>query len=108
MPKQTSPNPLAARLGALGIEPDELAAIIRRPADEVAAWVTGDAEPDGEAKVLLRLVMDPERSHAAALAVQRVRESYTRDMRGEAATLAGIETPNYGSGHQGATGGRPE
>ena len=100
---------LAARLAELDITPAELATIIRRPADEVAAWVAGDAEPDGEAKILLRIVTDPERAHAAALAVQRVRDGFTRDMRGDAATLAGITAvPANGAGHHGPTGGRPE
>lgn len=108
MAKQTSPNPLAERLAVLGIEAAELAAIVKRPADEVEGWVSGDSEPDAEARVLLRLVMDPERAHAAALAVQRVRDSWTADLRGDGVAYAGIETPGYGSGHQGETGGRPQ
>lgn len=106
MPKQTSPNPLAARLDALGIEAGELAAIIRRPVDEVAAWVAGDAEPDAEARVLLRVLSD---DHIATLAVQRVRDRWTADLRGDGAAYAGIEgAPPYGGGHTGETGGRPE
>jgi hypothetical protein len=109
MPKQTSPTALADRLAALGgVTGAELAAIVRRPVAEVETWIAGDAEPDGEAKILLRLVMDPARAHAAALAVQRVRGSFTRDMRGEAATLADIEPPPYGGGHAGSTGGHPQ
>jgi DNA-binding transcriptional regulator YiaG len=103
-----APTALADRLAVLGIEAAEVAAIIRRPAEEVEQWVSGDAEPDAAARILLRLFMDPERSHAAQLAAERVRHTYTRDLRGEAAEHAGIEAPAYGGGHTGETGGRPE
>ncbi len=103
MPKQTSPNPLADRLDALGIEPNELATIIRRPVEEVESWVAGDAEPDAEAGVLLRVLGD---DHRAALAVERVRNMRVLPLRAGTGTAAGIEPP-YGSGHQGATGGQP-
>jgi hypothetical protein len=97
---------LADRLATLGIAPDELAAMIRRPVDEVEAWVAGDVDPDGEARVLLRVLAD---DHRAALAVQRVRDGWTADLRGDGAAYAGIEgVPPYGGGHTGETGGRPE
>jgi hypothetical protein len=109
MPKQTSPNPLAARLGVLDIDAAEVAAIVRRPVEDVEAWIAGDAEPDAEARVLLRLFMDPERTHAAQLAAERVRNSYTDNLAGDGVAYAGIEgVPAYGGGHTGATGGRPE
>jgi hypothetical protein len=98
---------LASRLAELGIAADELAAMIDRDPDEVAGWVDGAAEPDADARVLLRIVTDPERSHAAQLGAQRVRDTYVRDMRGDAATLAEIETPGDGAGYQGETGGAP-
>lgn len=105
MSRAAAPTELAARLAALDIDAAEVAAIIRRPVDEVEAWVAGDAEADAEARILLRIFMDPDRAHAAQLAAERVRSSYIRDMRGEAATLAGIESPGHGTGYQGETGG---
>lgn len=101
----SAPTELAARLAELEIAAAELAAIIRRPVEQVEAWVAGDAEPDADARVLMRVLSD---DHRAALAVQRVRDGWTANLQGDAATFAGIETPGNGSGYQGATGGRPQ
>lgn len=98
---------LASRLAALNISGDELAAILRRPAEDVAKWIDG-GEPDAEAKILLRLIMDPERTHAAGLAAERVRHMATIPLRGnEDACTEGIEPP-YGGGYAGTDAGRPE
>jgi len=95
---------LAERLETLGISAPELAVIVRRTVEDVEALIEG-AEPDAETRILLRLVMDPERAHAAKLAAERVRSMRTLPLRqGEDWQTAGIEPP-YGSGHQGATGG---
>ena len=71
---------LAARLDVLGIEPDELAAILRDryPVELVEQWIAGTASPDAEAKVYLRLIFDPEREHAAQLAAEKVRKTFHR------------------------------
>ncbi len=97
---------LTARIAELGITSDELAAILRRDPAEVEEWVTGDADPDAEARVLLRLVMDPERTHAAQLAAERIRSKRTQGWGGEDWQSDG-KRPSYGSGHTGATGGQP-
>jgi hypothetical protein len=100
---------LAQRLSELNITPDELAAIIDRTAEEVETWVSGDAEPDGEAKILLRLITDPERTHAATLAAERIRGRWEQSLKGDARTYAELERqPAFGSGFHGATGGRPQ
>lgn len=98
---------LSARLVALNITPAELAAIITRPVDDVAAWVAGDAEPDPEAKILLRLVIDPARTLAAELAAEYVRSKQTVPLGGEDWQSAEVERP-YGGGFTGTTGGRPQ
>jgi hypothetical protein len=97
---------LAARLNVLGISIEELVAILRdryTPA-EIEAWIDGKADPDPEAKVLLRIVTDPAREHAARLAVARIRGRQTRDLRGDGATRSGIETVPYGTAHTGTDG----
>jgi hypothetical protein len=110
MPKAAAPkfDPAAfdARLVSLGIYSAELAQIIGCDASLIDRWREGRGAPDADARVLLRVLSD---DHRAALAVQRVRDGFTRDMRGDAAKLAGIEAvPPDGSGHHGTTGGRPE
>jgi hypothetical protein len=86
---------LADRLAELGgIEAGELALIVKRDPAEVSAWIDGSAEPDAAARVLLRIVFDPEREHAVNLAVERVRNTHTRDLRGDGMTYAGIDPPN--------------
>ena len=98
---------LAARLDALGITADEASQIVKRDPAEVASWVEGTAEPDGEGRILLRLFMDVERTHAAQLAAERIRSKRTQSLHGDDWQTEGIDRP-YGSGHQGTTGGRIE
>lgn len=100
------PAAFSARLTSLGIYSDELAQIIGVSAATIDRWREGRGKPNAEARVLLRVLDD---DHRATLAVERVRHGFTRDMRGDAATLAGVEAvPPDGSGHHGTTGGRPE
>lgn len=96
---------LADRLAALGISAAELAAIVRRPVAEVETWIEGDAEPDAEARILLRVL---DQDHVAELAAERVRHMRTMPLRGgDDWQTAGIDRP-YGGGHAGTTGGQPE
>jgi hypothetical protein len=100
---------LAARLSELQITADEAAQIVKRGPAEVTSWVEGTAEPDGEGKILLRLFMDVDRTHAAQLAVERIRSRRALgNWYGEDWQTADVERPSYGSGHSGATGGQPE
>jgi len=105
MSKQKQASPLATRLDELGISAVELAAIIRRPVEDVEAWIAGDTEPDGEARILLRVLDD---DHVATLAAERVRHMRTLPVRrSEDWQTAAIEPPPYGS-HDGKTGGQPQ
>jgi hypothetical protein len=99
-------TPLADRLAELGgVAPAELAAIIRRPVEQVESWIDGSAEPDGEARILLRVLDD---SHTAALAVARIRGRQTRDLRGDGMLKSGIEAIPHPGGFTGTTGGPPQ
>ena len=91
---------LRARIGELGIAPDELAIIVRRPLADVETWCKTAGAIGGEAEVLLRVLME---DHSARLAVERVRSRQTNDLRGEGAVHAGIDVP-YGAGFAGTDG----
>jgi hypothetical protein len=95
--KQTA---LAERLTTLGITPEELAAIVRRPIEEVESWVFGKTEPDASGRILLRIVTDPARALAAELAAEYFRAKGSVPLRGEGAQHAGV-TPPYGGGFEG-------
>lgn len=71
---------LAVRLDALGIAAAELAATVRRPVEDVEAWVAGAAEPDAEAKVLLRILDDDA---DALRRVEQLRRAFRRTWEGD-------------------------
>jgi hypothetical protein len=99
------PTPLAGRLAELRVTAAELAAVIGRPVELVEGWTAGDAEPDAEAKILLRVLDNP---HAAELAVERIRNGHTRNLRSDAELYGGLPSAPYGTGDEGkATGGVP-
>jgi hypothetical protein len=100
-PKQTD---LADRLAELSITTDELSAIIRRPVEQIEAWVAGET-PDPEGKVLLRVLQD---DHRATLEAERVRNMQVLPWRGSDWQTADIERA-YGTGDsEKQTGGQPQ
>jgi hypothetical protein len=85
MPKPTSTS-LAARLTELEISPEELAALVKRPAEDVTRWIKDG--PDEDAAVLLRfLAADDD----ALRRVDQLRRTHTRDLRGDGMSYAGID-----------------
>jgi hypothetical protein len=99
MPKQTSPTPLAARLTELHIEPRELAALVRRPVEDVQKWLADG--PDAEGAILTRFLADDT---DALRRVNQLRRTHTRNLSGDGATQAGVTVP-YGTGDIGKVTG---
>jgi hypothetical protein len=103
MPKVPK-SALAQRLAELGdVSAAELAAILRRDEAEVAAWIDGAAEPDPDARVLLRVL---DQDVPAALAVERVRSMRVMPLkRGDDWQTADVERP-YAGGYSGPDAGK--
>jgi hypothetical protein len=92
---------LKARIDALGISPPELAALVRRPLDEVENWLT-TKQLGGEAAVLIRFLADPEDAHRR---VEQLRRTVTRSLEGDGAAYSGIKNLPYGSNDAGKVTG---
>jgi hypothetical protein len=99
MPKQISPTPLAARLTELHIEPSELAALVRRPVEDVQTWLANGPDPEGA--ILTRFLADDA---DATRRVEQLRRKVTRKLAGEGAERAGVSPP-YASGDRTAPTG---
>jgi hypothetical protein len=86
----TKPTYLALRLQELDVTPAELAAIVNRPVDVVNNWI--EHGPDASVSILLR-ILDIGNEHAAALAVERVRNTHTRSLKGPAVGATNVDWP---------------
>lgn len=88
--RKSTSTALADKLDKLGVAPDEIASVIRRPVDEVSDWYSGDAEPDADALVLLRFLDDDA---DALRRVEQLRHTFTRTWEGDnAAQSTATET----------------
>jgi hypothetical protein len=94
---------LKQRLATLGISPEVLAVMVRRPLSDVETWMKSTGPIGGEAAILLRCLAD---DHRATIAAEKVRNTYVRDLRGEAPERHGLPVPATGGGT--ATGGPPK
>jgi|GEM_PF-5343271 len=99
MSKETS---LRVRLANLGIGADECATLIHRPVSEVLQWVEGMADPDADARVLLRFLAN---ELDAIRRVEQLRRTYIQSLDGD--RHDGVRVP-YAGGYAGVTGGRPQ
>jgi hypothetical protein len=82
----------------------EVGELIGRSPEQIEAMRKGDTEIDAETRILLRpfLADDP---HAGGLALEKLRNTQVRDLRGDGAEKAGIEDVPHAGGFTGATGG---
>lgn len=98
MPRNST---LADRLAALAITPEELAAIVKRPVEEVGRWVKAETL-GGEAAVLLRFLADDA---DALRRVNQLRRTDTTNLAGDGAAYAGVDPPPYGTNDSGRVTG---
>lgn len=94
---------LAARMQELGATDSEVAELAATDAERVADWREGETEIDGASAIRLRSFLADGNGGAAAL--ERIRTRRHRDMRGDAATQAGIESVPMSGGYMGADAG---
>ncbi len=85
---------LTQRLDELEILPSELAALVRRPLDEVEGWLRSKTALGGEASVLLRALADAE---DAQRRVSQLRRTFTQNMAGDGARYAQLPDIPYGT-----------
>jgi hypothetical protein len=102
-PRKPPLSPLAAKLDQLGITVEEAATVCGVQVEVVTDWLENGT--DAEGAIRLRWLDDAD---DAQRRINHLRGAYQGDLRGAGINYAGISGVPYGSGRQGATGGRPQ